>query len=216
MTLAELYDKVLTTQYIQLKERAASFAYERKGNTLYLYFECSNGATDWKTNFNFPAKPYCDMKNVWFAHRGFLEEWKVIKKVLKPCIMEKDVKKIVIAGYSHGGALALLCHEYCAYHRSDISDKIFGYGFGAPRVVFLFLRKSLRNRLKNFFVVRNCRDLVTHLPPIAFGFRQAGNLLHIGKGERYRAIASHYPQNYQTELNKISVCICDENDSHSV
>lgn len=208
MTLAELYQKVLTVHYIQLKERSASFAYEREGETLYLYFEGSNGATDWRTNFNFPAKPYREMKNLWFAHRGFLAEWKVIKERLESQIADKSVRRIIIAGYSHGGALALLCHEYCVFHREDIAKSIYGYGFGAPRVVFLFLGKTLRRRLEHFFVVRNCRDLVTHLPPLVFGFRQAGNLLHIGKGEHYGAISSHYPQNYQTELKKLSAEVC--------
>jgi len=209
MTLLQLYQKVLTVKYIQLEERTASFAYEREENTLYLYFEGSNGATDWRTNFDFPARPYRDMKNMWLAHRGFLKEWKVIEPHLKAVIQDPTVKRIVIAGYSHGGALALLCHEYCAYHREDIAREIYGYGFGAPRVVFAFLNKPLRKRLEHFFVVRNCRDLVTHLPPLLFGFRQAGNLLHIGKGERYGAIRSHYPQSYQAELKKLSRSVCE-------
>lgn len=204
MTLLQLYNKVLSVEYTQLQERAASFAVEREGDTLYLYFEGSNGATDWRTNFNFPAKPYRDMKDLWFAHRGFLLEWKVMKERLQPQIEDKTVRKIVIAGYSHGGAIALLCHEYCVFHRGDIAENIYGYGFGAPRVVFAFLRKSLRKRLEHFFVVRNCRDVVTHLPPLAFGFRQAGNLLHIGQGEQYGPVKSHEPNSYQTELKKIS------------
>lgn len=202
MDLLNLYQKILNEKYIQLKEETASYAYKQEGNLLYLFFEWSNGATDWKNNFNFPAKPYGDMPNRWYAHRGFLKVWKVIEDKLAAIIHDKQINEIIIAGYSHGAALALLCHEYCMFNRTDIKNKIRGYGFGCPRVVFGFLRKSVKKRFTGFFVIRNKKDIVTHLPPALLLFRHVGNLITIGSGE-WNCIDAHRPENYIESLQKI-------------
>lgn len=201
MDLLNLYQKILNEKYIQLKEETASYAYKQEGNLLYLFFEWSNGATDWKNNFNFPAKPYRDMPNRWYAHRGFLKVWKVIEDKLAAIIHDKQINEIIIAGYSHGAALALLCHEYCMFNRTDIKNKIRGYGFGCPRVVFGFLRKSVKKRFTGFFVIRNKKDIVTHLPPALLLFRHVGNLITIGSGE-WNCIDAHRPENYIESLQK--------------
>lgn len=119
----------------------------------------------------------------------------------RPVIRDKRVKKIVIAGYSHGAALALLCHEYCMYNRRDIKTAVSGYGFGCPRVVFGILKKSVRERFEGFFVIRNKGDLVTHLPPVFFLFRHAGKLITIGDG-RWNCIDAHRPENYTESLRE--------------
>ena len=72
MTLYQLFQRTLCAPYLQLKENAASYFAQREGDALYLFFEKSNGATDWKNNLDFPAKPYRDMEELWFVHRGFL------------------------------------------------------------------------------------------------------------------------------------------------
>ncbi len=201
MNLLNLYRKVLNAEYKQSAEETASYAYEYEGDTLYLLFEWSNGATDWKNNLDFPARPYRDMADRWYAHRGFLRVWKAIEDDLAPVIRDKRVKKIVIAGYSHGAALALLCHEYCMYNRRDIKTAVSGYGFGCPRVVFGILKKSVRERFEGFFVIRNKGDLVTHLPPVFFLFRHAGKLITIGDG-RWNCIDAHRPENYTESLRE--------------
>lgn len=197
MNIKELYEKILRAKYTHLEE-TASFMYERENDTLYIYFEWSNGKTDWKNNFDFPAKPYRDMKNKWFAHRGFLKVWKVIEPHLEAVICDRSVKHILIGGYSHGAAIALLCHEYCKFNRPDIL--IEGYGYGCPRVVWGFLRKAVKQRFEGFTVVRNGCDLVTHVPPVFFGYRHAGEMLKIGQGKGYKPIQSHYPELYSKEL----------------
>lgn len=203
MNLSKLYNKVLSVPYIQLKKNAASYYTEvTDGDTLNIYLEWSNGVVDWLNNFDFPAKPYGEMENLWFVHRGFLRVWKTIRDEIKNQINDTNIKHIVIAGYSHGAAIATLCHEYCVFHRPDIEDNIIGYGFGAPRVVWGFLNKTVKQRFNNFYVVRNCRDIVTHVPPVVFGFRHVGNMIKIGVGEQYGLIDSHRPENYITELEK--------------
>lgn len=206
MKLTQLFERTLSAPYIQLSENAASYYAERKGDTLYLFFEKSNGATDWKNNLDFPARPYRDMENGWFVHRGFLRVFKTIEPHIAPLVRDPRVHRIVISGYSHGAALALLAHEYCMYHRPGLGA-IEGYGFGCPRVVWGPLGKRVKSRFRRFTVVRNCRDIVTRLPPALLGFRHVGNILHIGLGKDYSGVDSHRPEAYLAELAKKEISL---------
>lgn len=204
MNIAELYQKILNAKYIHLEAETASYCTEREGNTLYIYFEWSNGKTDWKNNFDFPAQPYRSMRNKWYAHRGFLRVWKVIEPHLQAEICDLSINKIIIGGYSHGAAIALLCHEYCKFNRPDIA--IEGYGYGAPRVVWGFVRKAVKKRFEGFTVIRNSRDIVTFAPPAIWGYRHIGNLIEIGQGKEYSPIDAHRPESYTAELGEQRYC----------
>lgn len=185
----------LRGQYIQV-ENGGSYYVERRESRLFLYFEWSNGKVDWKNNFNFPAKPYRDMKNLWFCHRGFLKVWKSIEPHISQQILDPSITEIYIVGYSHGGAVAQLCHEYCKFNRPEID--VFGYGFGAPRVVWGPCRRVVKDRFKEFYVIRNGRDLVTHLPPVLFGFHHVCKVIKIGKS--VGLIKDHYDTRYIAAL----------------
>lgn len=177
----------------------ASFAVKRGleyGDTLTLYFEWSNGKEDWKNNFAFPAKPYRDMADKWKCHGGFLKVWKSIEPYVSAYINDPAVKKIEIVGYSHGAAIALLCHEYCKYNRPDIEIK--GYGFGCPRVFWGEASEQVMKRFSGFLVIKNGKDIVTHLPPNIFGFRHVGGLLQVGTSKG--VIKDHFPLNYLRNL----------------
>ena len=146
MNLQQMFYQCVNTKYIHTKN-SGDYKTKKKGSTLYIFFECSNGATDWKNNFDFPAKPYKRMgKTMWFAHRGFLKVWKSIEEEITPQILDPKIKKIITVGYSHGAALAVLCHEFIWYHRPDIRCNIEGWGFGCPRVFWGVRTKSLRER----------------------------------------------------------------------
>ncbi len=200
MKRSTLFEVCLKIPYTQV-ENAADYAVQRQGSTLYIYFEASDGLADWRTNFNFPAKPYSRMgEAVWFAHRGFLKAWKTIEPYLVPSILDPDVRKIVSVGYSHGAAIALLCHEYVWYHRPDLRAHLAGYGFGCPRVLWGLCRRALRKRWETFEVIRNLDDLVTHVPPALLGFFHVGRLLEIGTRGKYSAIDAHRPENILAEL----------------
>lgn len=200
--LLTLYRRVLSADYTTIAGSGASFCYEIVGSRLNIFFESSNGKVDWSNNFDFPAKAYRDMDNRWYVHRGFLRVWKSAREYLKRPILDRSVREIVVAGYSHGAALALLCHEFCMFHRPDIAENIRGYGFGCPRVVFGVPAKNVRGRFRQFYVIRNCRDLVTHLPPFLLGFRHVGNMVHIGKKANYGPIDSHRAENYIEQLSR--------------
>ena len=200
MTLHELFSTCLHIPYTTVG-RSANYAIKHENTTLYIFFQGSDGKNDWKNNLDFPAKPYRHMdKPTWFAHRGFARTWKEIEPFLAPEIADKSVKKIVIAGYSHGGALAMLCHEYVWYHRPDLRSTIEGYGFGAPRVFWGRRTAALKARWERFIIVRNINDIVTHLPPAAFGFKHMGKLLKIGEKGKYSYIQAHVAENILTEL----------------
>lgn len=196
--MSSLYEKFLCCRVVKYTtvENEGDFAVVRNGDALTIFFEWSDGATDWVNNFTFPAKPYRDMTNVWFCHRGFLKVWKAIEPYIAGDISDESVKKIDIVGYSHGGAIAQLCYEYVKFNRPDV--EVTGVGFGAPRVFWGFAKKAVMERFKGFVVVRNGNDIVTHLPPVLFGFRHVGEVKKIGKSAGL--IEDHYPKNYKQAL----------------
>ena len=180
---------------------SASYATRVSKATLYIFFEGSNGKNDWKINISFPAKPYQRMgKTVWFAHGGFLDTWKEIEPFVALRLADPKIEEVIITGYSHGAALAMLCHEYVWYNRTDLRDKLHGYGFGAPRVFWGIKTRDLRERWKNFTVIRNIDDIVTHLPPAALGYSHVGQILQIGSQGKYSAVDAHRAENMLTEL----------------
>lgn len=178
MNLYEAYKKCLSEHYVTV-ENDGDYSLSRDGEKLTIYFEWSDGKIDWLNNFNFPAKPYRDMKNLWFAHRGFLKVWKSIEPYIAKDISDPTVKKIDIVGYSHGAAIAQLCFEYVKFNRPDV--EVAGVGFGSPRVFWGFAKKTVKDRFKGFIVIRNGHDLITHLPPVLFGFRHICKVRKVGR-----------------------------------
>ena len=200
MHLAQLLSLTLHASYTEV-ENGASFAALGKDGTLYILFEWSRGAVDWKNNFDFPAVPYRDMPDRFLCHRGFLKVWKSAEPYIGEILRESTAGRIVISGYSHGGALAVLCHEYVWFTDPARRISLTGVGFGAPRVLWR-LPGTLwpRKRWENFTVVRNVDDAVTHLPPALLGYRHVGNLLTIGEKGRYSPVDAHRPEAYERSL----------------
>ena len=135
-----------------------------------------------------------------FAHGGFLRVWESIKECISEEIQNKYYQKITVVGYSHGAALAVLCHEWIWYHHPTARKNLTGYGFGCPRVLYGCATPTLARRWERFYVVRNIDDAVTHLPPRIMGYCHVGNLITVGEAGRYSQIDAHRPENYQKEL----------------
>lgn len=202
MELAYLFRRCINIPYLNVGV-SANYATERVNNTLYIYFQHSIEKNDWKINFDFPAKPYRRMgQTLWFAHRGFLGQWHKILPRLEEEIADKSIRRIVVTGYSHGAAIAVLCHEYVWFNRPDLRNSLFGYGFGCPRVIWGIKRKNLCCRWDNFTVIRNIDDIVTHLPPALFGYIHVGRMLEVGERGKYSPFEAHYPENIFYELGK--------------
>jgi hypothetical protein len=49
-------------------------------------------------------------------------------------------------------------------------------------------------------VIRNGHDIVTHLPPVLFGFRHLGRVFKIGNS--IGSIKDHYPEEYLHALEE--------------
>lgn len=202
MKLSTLFNHCLHIPYTQA-ENSANYARERMGTVLYLYFEGSDGVEDWKNNLNFPVKPYRRMgQTIWLVHHGFLTVWKSIEDHVATDILDPTVRKIVVVGYSHGAAVATLCHEYVWYHRPDLRDTQEGYGFGCPRVLWGLSTPAYRQRWRRFCVIRNIDDIVTHVPPVFLGFSHVGNVVEIGERGRYSRVDAHRAENILAELER--------------
>lgn len=197
--LLKLFKRCLNANYVHTAE-GGDFAIETDGDTLYLLFEWSDGKEDWVSNFAFPAKPYKRMGVVWFCHGGFLKVWKAMQDEIEARVSDTlkryPITHIECVGYSHGAALAVLATEDMAYLYGD-KYTVKGYGFGAPRVLWGVVPKVIKERLSCFTTVRNIPDIVTHVPPCLFGFRNAGKMFKIGW---VGPVKSHFPEAYIKEL----------------
>lgn len=195
MKLSELFSRCLSADYISL-DGGVDVAVQKENGILYIYFEDSDGGADWKINLDFPAEFYADGI---YAHRGFLHSWKTAEKYLSG-IISSSYCQTVCAGYSHGGALALLCHGYIWQKRPELRALLTSYGFGAPRVLWGKQNNKTEKIWKNYTVIRNINDAVTHLPPASFGYFHPGNLVEIGQAGKYGAFEAHKSENIMTEL----------------
>lgn len=200
MTLLEIFEQVLKAEYRHTNEGISYCVDVYNGESLVILFEKSNGHRDWSTNFNFWPK---NVKDIFKCHRGFLRGFNNVKPYLTQHIQDPRIKRILIAGYSHGAALALLTYAYAVTKRPDIRHHIEGYGYGCPRVIYGNPSAEFYNIFANFTVIRNCKDIVTHVPPMIFGYRHVGNLRHIGKHGWYGLVDSHRPEAYRIELMKL-------------
>lgn len=210
MKLSKLFHKcAYEIHYEQIGDSVNyAFVEDTKTKTLEIYFQGSNSITDWVRNFLFGKKPYKDMEITYRVHRGFLSAWKTVEDTIIAKICEDDDngykwKHIIIVGYSHGGALAGFCHECVWFWRPDLRESgLEGYGFEAPRFYAGFrVRKELLQRWEHFTVIRTNNDIVTHCPPVIFGYSHVGSILKV-KGDTSlvdskwipRCVKSHYPQ----------------------
>ncbi len=195
----DLFSECLTAKYTNV-ENSGSYACEDKNGILYIYFEKSNGNEDWQNNLSYHAMPVKRGDISFYCHEGFLKVWNSIQPHIDKILRNTDAEMIYIVGYSHGAALALLCHEYIENEYPEFKGRVYGYGFGCPRVIWGNVKDE--NRIwKNFYVVRNLDDIVTHLPPYITGYRHVGNLVEIGRMGNYSGIEAHMAENYLLELS---------------
>ena len=196
--LSRLFESCLYADYREV-ENGGSFAVVRDGELLYLFFEKSSGGEDWKNNLSFRAVD-CDCEGEFFCHRGFLQVWRSVLPHIERQIQSPSVRRIVSVGYSHGAALALLCHSYIYSSRPDIRQDCDGFGFGCPRVIRGRVSDAAE-RWSKFYRVSVAGDVVTELPPKIFGYRHVGKEIKVGKSGIYSGIDAHRPEIYALELD---------------
>ena len=204
MELLRYFEACLGATYRQV-ENGGSWATEEHGEERWILFEKSNGMIDWLNNLQFHQVPYREMIPIWQCHGGFLKVWKSVKPYLEPVVRQwaREGKSVRIIGYSHGAALAVLCHEWVWYHFSTLRTSLRGYGFGCPRVLYGCVTAETAQRWKDFYVVRNLDDAVTHLPPRVMGYCHVGNLIEIGEEMKYSSVDAHRAEYYRRELGGV-------------
>lgn len=195
--LRQLFESCLAADYREVED-AGSFAVVRDGELLYLFFEKSNGGEDWRNNLSYRAID-CECEGDFFCHEGFLRVWESVLPYIRWQIQSPSVRRIISVGYSHGAALALLCHSYIYSMRSDIREDCEGFGFGCPRVIRGRVSDEAE-RWSRFYRVSVAGDIVTGLPPRIFGYRHVGNAITVGKRGKYSKIDAHRPEIYSVEL----------------
>lgn len=209
LTFRQLFRKVLYAKYETIGDDV-DYCFQEEGKTLYILFQWSASKSDWINNFAFKCKPYKDMEIPYKVHGGFLKCWKAVEDIVIEKITEIDTdgqykyNTIYCAGYSHGGALTMLCHECVWFHRPDIRKSCYSVSFDGPRVYGGYkVKPELRERWVHFFEVRNDSDIVTHVPFWIMGFTHVGNILHIGRDARYGWTGSHYDDKIMNSLKEI-------------
>jgi triacylglycerol lipase len=200
-----LFRRCLNADYIHSGD-AADYAVKRNGNSLYLFFQWSQGKRDWKNNFDFPARSYSNGGKCWFVHRGFLKVWKSVRNEIENKVLSEladyPVKEIICVGYSHGAALAGLATEDMKFMFGD-SVAVYGYGFGCPRFVWGIIPREVKMRFSGFTPIRNIPDIVTHLPPAVLGYSHGAELIKIGSPGKYTPVEAHYAESYLAETEKL-------------
>ena len=199
MRLSALLEGCLRGPYVHTRE-GGDFRLTREGGRLFIFLPHSDGAEDWKNNLDFPVTRFGEGEGRLWVHRGFLRVWRAGAPHVLPAVCDGRTRSVVIAGYSHGAALALLCFAECLCLRPALGAELCGYGFGAPRVLWGLGRKRARERFARFTVVRNTGDAVTHLPPACLGYFHTGQLLTVGERGKYSPIDAHRPESILAEL----------------
>jgi hypothetical protein len=140
---------------------------------IVLAFQASNSKADWTHNLQFAVVPYRWMEHKWRAHQGFVCAYKSVRdEVLAKIgylLSQKD-RPVTVTGWSHGAALAVLAYEDIAWHYP--LARIFGHGFGTPRV--LWGRLDLVHRYMTFERWNVRGDPVAMLPPWIMGYYHVG------------------------------------------
>ena len=183
MTLKEHYFWTVSGPWTEKNEATdTEWKWKVEGKTLYLAFKGSTSKLDWKQNFMFwiaaVRQAYKKQPVKWFAHAGFMEKWKSVQGDVLEKILSEDIDRVVVSGFSQGGAVAILCHEDLWF--KDDPWSVSTVTWGAPRVVWFWNWKKIAVRFKAVIMYRIRRDVVPKEPPKLFGYVDVGEVVPLG------------------------------------
>lgn len=212
----ELYRECNKDENFEQYSAEVDVGFQEHGDTLLILFEPSDGKVDWRHNFAFFKRPYSDMEVPYYVHGGFLKCWRIVKDVVIAKLHSRNWKQVVITGFSHGAALALLAHECAWFELPHLRNgRILTIAFEAPRIYGGFtVNEEIEGRWNGAYVIRNNQDLVTHMPPRAFGFCDVGEMVKIITTPKKGVIDSHKPKWVEkallSKVNRNSLAIVEE------
>lgn len=155
--------------------------------TLYLAFQGSVSKIDWLHNFMFWVFPvfrksYKRMPFVWFSHRGFYVKWKAVEDSVLCVVREHPgIKRVVVTGFSQGGAIAVRAHESLWFNFPQLRGKFRTVVFGAPRTIWFWNSWKLKERFRGLVRYEAGWDVVVKLPSVLFGYRHMGEKRKVGR-----------------------------------
>jgi predicted lipase len=198
MTTKQLLDLTIKGDWIT-SGNDVQYKIDKIDDTLYIAFQWTESKIDWKQNFKFVIKPYRNMKDLWFVHKGFIENYKSVRDEINDKIKYYDFDRIVVLGYSHGAALATLCYEDLYYN--NLGWSISAYVFGSPRVVW-FPSKKIKYRFNHLFNYQVRGDIVNRLPFNILGYFHVGNIIKVGSFKLFGWVRYHMIKWYYNLLCK--------------
>lgn len=168
------------------------------GDTFVIVFHATDSKfVDWLTNFLyfFKKMPYINSKKSKVRiHSGYANGYMAIRDALKTQFFLSKKKMLFVCGYSQGGGLAPICALDFQYNFDlDYIEVLVGE---PPRVFNKAGKISYEKRVPNTLRLDYGNDIVPKVPPILFGFRHIGKLLHFGPERKWWKISftDHNPK----------------------
>lgn len=194
-------------------------------DTLHIIFRGSDEKLDWKMNFRFRkviikelkavnnelVTPYKNVNPKVKTHKGFTENWKLVRELVFDKIKEGKYKRVVVKGHSAGAATAIMAAIDIQYNLfSPHTDRVICIPIASPRVGNQAFVKSYNKRIPETIRIVNGEDFVTKVPYNVQGYFHVDSLLHIGYCNPFcwipviRIFGSfyHYPESYLKNLIK--------------
>lgn len=161
-------------------------------------FDGSNDLKDWISNFR--AGKTDD------THKGFFNSFALFTEKVGKYIMDHDFSTVIFTGHSRGGALATVAARY--FIDTGLLGSCSCITFGSPRVGNRVFRDEYNRLPIDHTNYINGWDIVTYLPPAAFGNRRVGKNVRL-KRPWYRKLLltfrakDHFMKSYNKSLNKL-------------
>jgi hypothetical protein len=197
---AENFNHINSGEYIHDDITGCDYRMEYlpEDSTLLIEFQPSKGSLDWKQNFNFFPKKFEIYKDSEiYVHKGFASQYLFARNTVLDRAYQDDVKKIIVQGFSLGGALAQICVQDLLHHLPQ--KEIFGIAYEPPRP--WIRNKKVKKQIKNnLLIVCAFWDPVVHVPFLLWGYRAYGKKIWIGKPWKIWPL-QHYPDEVIKNLN---------------
>lgn len=192
MSLRKLFDEVTSDGWT-----TAGLDVQFKVVNDTLFFQCSNGASDWRYNFMASEDVYKNSDIEFIGHKGFNEMWESVRHDIENLSFRR------ICGYSQGAAIAIRAHENY-FHRYGFEPEVT-ITFGCPPSIKNPSRE-LKARFSHVVNWHNPRDIV-YYAPMLIGYQHVGqcNVLR-SPAKRpddcnlFSWLSGHSPEEYKQRL----------------